>query len=212
MSIAGFVPMELQPAVRRESFRLELLIEDLLKREIARAPFDVDELEVRRDVAIAGGSFQLRIDRIDALEGGGYAILDYKSGEPRTPRWDADKFRDPQLLAYLVAERKRGVQALVNVALTRGRARFVGKASRTGLLPDVKGKERQQGTRRGDRRCLAGGSGAMAAKTWQTWRLLSRGPGDRAAGAGRVPQLPSDRAVSSRGTRSGRTAARRGRT
>ena len=136
----GFVPMELQPAVRRESFRLERLIEDLLKREIARAPFDVDELEVRRDVAIAGGSFQLRIDRIDALEGGGYAILDYKSGEPRTPRWDADKFRDPQLLAYLVAERERGVQALVNVALTRGRARFVGKASRTGLLPDVKGK------------------------------------------------------------------------
>jgi len=136
----GFVPMELQPAVRRESFRLELLIEDLLKREIARAPFDVDELEARRDVTIAGGRFQLRIDRIDALEGGGYAILDYKSGEPRAPRWDGEKFRDPQLLAYLVAERERGVQALVNVSLTRGRAKFAGKAARAGLLPEVKGR------------------------------------------------------------------------
>jgi len=136
----GFVPMELQPAVRRESFRLELLIEALLKREIVRAPFNIDELEARRDVIIAGGSFQMRIDRIDAIEGGGYAILDYKSGEPRAPRWDGEKFRDPQLLAYLLAERDRGVHALANVSLTRGRARFVGKVSRAGLLPDVRGK------------------------------------------------------------------------
>jgi ATP-dependent helicase/nuclease subunit B len=136
----GILPPELQPAVRRESFRLELLIESLLKREIARAPFTVDKLEARRDVDIAGGRFQLRIDRIDAIEGGGYAILDYKSGEPRSLRWDGEKFRDPQLLAYLLAEHGRDVQALANVSLTRGRARFVGKVSRSGLLPEVKGK------------------------------------------------------------------------
>jgi probable DNA repair protein len=136
----GFVPVELQPAVHRESFRLELLIERLLKLEISRAPFNIDELEARRVVDIAGGCFQLRIDRIDALEGGGFAILDYKSGELRPLRWDAEKFRDPQLLAYLLAERERGVQALANVSLTRGRARFVGKAARSGLLPNVNGR------------------------------------------------------------------------
>ena len=136
----GIPPMELQPALRREGFRLERLIEDLLQLEIARAPFTVDKLEARREVDIAGGRFQFRIDRIDAIEGGGYAILDYKSGEARAVRWDGEKFRDPQLLAYLLAERERGVQALVNVSLTRGRARFVGKASRAGMLPDVKGK------------------------------------------------------------------------
>ena len=136
----GFVPVELQPAVDRESFRLELLIERLLKLEISRAPFNIDELEARRVVDIAGGCFQLRIDRIDSLEGGGFAILDYKSGEPHSLRWDAEKFRDPQLLAYLLAERDRGVQALANVSLTRGRARFVGKASRSGLLPEVKSR------------------------------------------------------------------------
>ena len=47
--------------------------------------------------------------------------------------------RDPQLLAYLLAEHGRNVQALANISLTRGRARFVGKAARNGLLPDVKG-------------------------------------------------------------------------
>ncbi|HET9472650.1 MAG TPA: PD-(D/E)XK nuclease family protein, partial [Steroidobacteraceae bacterium] len=136
----GIPPMELQPAIRRESFRLELLIESLLKLEIARAPFTVDKLEARREVDIAGGTFQFRIDRIDAIEGGGYAILDYKSGEPRALRWDGEKFRDPQLLAYLLAEHGRDVQALANVSLTRGRARFIGKVSRSGLLPEVKGR------------------------------------------------------------------------
>jgi probable DNA repair protein len=136
----GFVPTELQQAVEREKFRLERLIEALLKLELTRAPFSVDKLEAPREVNIAGGRFQFRIDRIDAIEGGGYAILDYKSGEPQAPRWDGEKFRDPQLLAYLLAEHGRDVQALVNVSLTRGKARFVGKAARSGLLPKVNGR------------------------------------------------------------------------
>src|SRR5262249_52264956 len=41
--------------------------------------------------------------------------------------------------AYLLAERGRDVQALANVGLTRGRARFSGKAARPRLLPGVGG-------------------------------------------------------------------------
>jgi ATP-dependent helicase/nuclease subunit B len=135
----GFVPPELQPSVNREMMRVERLIETLLKLELTRPTFDVDRLEARREVDIAGGTFEVRIDRIDVLEGGGSAILDYKAGAPRTPRWDAAGIRDPQLLAYLLAERGRDVQALANVSLTHGRARFVGKASRPRLLPEVGG-------------------------------------------------------------------------
>ena len=36
----------------------------------------------------------------------------------------AKRLRDPQLLAYLLAEHGRNVQALANVSLTRGRATF----------------------------------------------------------------------------------------
>jgi probable DNA repair protein len=135
----GFVPVELQPAVEREKMRIERLIEEFLKDELTRPSFTVDQMEAKREVHIAGGIFEVRIDRIDTLEGGGCAILDYKSGDARAPRWDADRFRDPQLLAYLLAERGRDVQALANVSLTRNRARYFGKASRERLLPGVKG-------------------------------------------------------------------------
>jgi ATP-dependent helicase/nuclease subunit B len=135
----GHVPAELRLALEREKHRLERLIEDLLDLERARAPFTVDRLEVLREVDIAGGRFALRIDRIDSIEGGGYAILDYKSGEPRALRWYGEEVRDPQLLAYLMAERGRNVQALANVSLVNGRAKFTGKSSHKGLLPGVPG-------------------------------------------------------------------------
>jgi len=135
----GYVPVELRPAVEREKFRVEKLVEELLKEEWHRNPFKVDMMEARRVVQIAGGEFVLRIDRIDSLEGGGYAILDYKSGEPRKLRWDEEPLRDPQLIAYLLAERGRNVQALANVSLTRGRAKFVGRSAHKGLLPGVSG-------------------------------------------------------------------------
>jgi len=135
----GHVPAELERAVARESHRIERLIEALFKQELRRPWFEVETLEARRVVSIAGGQFEVRIDRIDTMEGGGHAILDYKSGQTRTPRWNREEVRDPQLLAYLLAERGRNVQALANVSLTQGRAKFSGKASRGGLLPDVTG-------------------------------------------------------------------------
>jgi probable DNA repair protein len=135
----GYIPVELRLAVDRETLRLERLIANLLDVERSRASFTVEVLEARREVGIAGGQFEFRIDRIDAIEGGGYAILDYKSGEPRSPRWNGEAVRDPQLLAYFMAERGRNVQALANVSLTNGRATFSGKSSHKGLLPGVNG-------------------------------------------------------------------------
>jgi RecB family exonuclease len=80
----------------------------------------------------------MRIDRIDRVEGG-YAILDYKTGEPRSLGWDDERPREPQLLAYLMAERGRDVQALANISLSQNRAKFSGKSARKGLLPGVPG-------------------------------------------------------------------------
>jgi probable DNA repair protein len=135
----GHVPWERRAAVEREKHRLEKLIEALLQEEQRRPSFEVVALEARREVDIAGGRFVIRIDRIDSIEGGGFAILDYKSGEPRAPRWQGGEVRDPQLLTYLLAEAARNVQALANVSLAAGRARFSGRSSRTGILPNVQG-------------------------------------------------------------------------
>jgi ATP-dependent helicase/nuclease subunit B len=135
----GRIPVDLMHAVDRERMRLETLIERLLEKEGDRAPFRIAALESRREVSIAGGTFDLRIDRIDALEAGGYAILDYKAGEPRPLRWNGDELRDPQLIAYLLAERGRDVQALANVSLASERATFTGKVARQNLLPGIRG-------------------------------------------------------------------------
>jgi ATP-dependent helicase/nuclease subunit B len=136
----GRVPKELERALERESHRLERLIEVFFKQELLRPWFEVETLEARRVVSIAGGQFELRIDRIDSIEGGGYAILDYKSGQARAPRWNGEEVRDPQLLAYLLAERGRNVQALANVSLTQGRAKYSGKAAHSRLMPGVSGQ------------------------------------------------------------------------
>ena len=135
----GYVPPELRLAVERETERIVRLIEALFRAEAGRSTFHIESLETCRQVSIAGGTFEMRIDRVDSLQGGGFAILDYKAGESGALRWDGEPFRNPQLLAYLMAERGRNVQALANISLTKGRARFVGKASRKGLLPGVVG-------------------------------------------------------------------------
>ncbi len=135
----GRIPLDLMHALDRERMRLERLVERLLLKERERTAFSIAALEATRDVSIAGGSFSLRIDRIDTIEGGGCAILDYKSGEPRPVRWSGDRLRDPQLIAYLLAERGRDVQALANVYLAGDRAKFSGRSARQRLLPGVKG-------------------------------------------------------------------------
>ena len=135
----GRIPPELMPAVDRERMRLELLIERSFERELERAPFSDVEVELQREVEIAGGRFDIRIDRIDRIEGGGYAIIDYKSGGAKSLRWDEERFREPQLLTYLLAERGRDVQALANFALTDDSAEFKGHAAKARLLPGVGG-------------------------------------------------------------------------
>jgi ATP-dependent helicase/nuclease subunit B len=135
----GRIPPDLMPAVDRERMRLERLIERSFELELARAPFSDVEVELQREIEIAGGRFDIRIDRIDRIEGGGYAIIDYKSGGSKSLRWDEQRFREPQLVAYLFAERGRDVQALANFALTDDSAAFKGHAARARLLPGVKG-------------------------------------------------------------------------
>jgi ATP-dependent helicase/nuclease subunit B len=135
----GRIPPELTHAISRERMRVERLIESLLMKELERSEFSVAAVESLREVQIAGGAFSFRIDRIDNVEGGGCAILDYKSGEPRALRWNGDRLRDPQLIAYLLAERGRDVQGLANVFLAGDRAKFVGRSARNRLLPGVKG-------------------------------------------------------------------------
>jgi ATP-dependent helicase/nuclease subunit B len=125
------------PAQSRELARTARLIRALCDVEKQRAHFTVKATELDQTVRLGAAQLRLRIDRVDQLEAGGLAILDYKSGKRVPGGWDRDRPTHPQLLAYLAAigEDARAV-ATVNVTATE--VRFDGVAASAGLLPKVR--------------------------------------------------------------------------
>jgi ATP-dependent helicase/nuclease subunit B len=128
------------PALSRECRRARRLIRALCTVERERAPFRVESTELDSTVTLMGAQLRIRIDRVDALESGGRAILDYKSGRRTAADWYGERPSHPQLLAYLAALGE-DVVAMATVNVTAREVRFDGIASSAELLPKVKGVE-----------------------------------------------------------------------
>jgi ATP-dependent helicase/nuclease subunit B len=126
------------PAQSRELARTARLVRALCEVEKQRSHFSVKATELDQTVRLGAAQLRMRIDRVDQLEAGGLAILDYKSGKRVPGGWDRERPAHPQLLAYLAAigEDARAV-ATVNVTATE--VRFDGVAATSGLLPKVRG-------------------------------------------------------------------------
>ncbi|MGH8202489.1 MAG: PD-(D/E)XK nuclease family protein [Steroidobacteraceae bacterium] len=123
-------------ALARERRRIGRLIHKLLQIERGRAPFRVLQTEHESRLRLAGQELRLRIDRLDALESGAIAILDYKTGRRVSPDWYGDRPSHPQLLVYLAAVGE-DVVAMANVHVTAREVRFDGIAASEALLPKV---------------------------------------------------------------------------
>lgn len=124
------------PAVQRECARAEQLIARLCELERQRAPFRVAMTEHALELPLAGARVHLRIDRIDALGSGGYAVLDYKTGRRIVPDWLSERPTPLQLLVYGCALPPE-VAALATVSVNAHAVRFDGIARAAGLLPKV---------------------------------------------------------------------------
>jgi ATP-dependent helicase/nuclease subunit B len=124
-------------ALARECRRAARLIHDLCQLDRERSPFRVESTEQPVELALAGASIAMRIDRVDVLAAGGRAVLDYKTGGHVSARWYDDRPTYPQLLAYLTALGE-DVAALATVWVNSRTLRFDGVARATGLLPKVK--------------------------------------------------------------------------
>jgi probable DNA repair protein len=130
----------------RERRRAARLMHSLCTLERERAPFTVTGTELERTLSLrlkgplstASARMKVRIDRIDRLESGGSAILDYKSGQSKSTDWYGERPSHPQLLAYLAAVEEE-VVALATVNVTAREVRFEGIARSSKLLPKVKG-------------------------------------------------------------------------
>ncbi|MCL2296779.1 MAG: PD-(D/E)XK nuclease family protein [Proteobacteria bacterium] len=111
--------------------------------ERTRAPFQVAHTEKALTLELAGMTYTLRADRIDALENGGVALIDYKTGraEP-TKGWFDARPSPVQLGVYALAwqalsETTAPVKALVYAHLREDGAEVRGMTDDTALWPKL---------------------------------------------------------------------------
>jgi ATP-dependent helicase/nuclease subunit B len=82
-----------------EQERIISLMEDWLEFEADRAGFTVEAGEKKLPAAVGDLKLQVRVDRIDAVDGG-RVIIDYKTGMLAGVSWDGPRPDEPQLPLY----------------------------------------------------------------------------------------------------------------
>jgi ATP-dependent helicase/nuclease subunit B len=123
-----------------ETERLAALLRQWLEIEKQRAPFELHVAEKETRLKLGGLELSGRIDRIDTLADGRVAIMDYKTGQPKTKDWEGERPDEPQLPAYAVGrEPPLPVAALLFAQLRPGDGfGFKGLAASDGIAPKVK--------------------------------------------------------------------------
>jgi len=107
-TLDGVRRRELPPLVlASEPARLAQLIREWLDDcERERPPFTVQAVESPVDLTLSGLTLSFRLDRVDELEAGGVAIIDYKTGAiPSIRRWFESRPAGTQLGLYALAWR-----------------------------------------------------------------------------------------------------------
>jgi ATP-dependent helicase/DNAse subunit B len=126
--------------VELERIRLQSLLAEWMELESSREPFSVVSTEERVEFEFSGLSLQATIDRIDRLEDGSLAVIDYKTGSARVSDWLGDRPRDPQLPLYAVAAPKP-VDSICFARLRTGEMGFFGLGREDDKIPGVKASE-----------------------------------------------------------------------
>jgi probable DNA repair protein len=124
------------PFAALETQRLIRLAHAWLDVERERKPFEVVRIEAKEDIDIGGLTLSGRIDRMDKLEDGTHAIIDYKTGRVSRSAWLGDRPDEPQLPLYVVAA-KEDVTAVAYAALRPGEMKFSGYGLAKDQIPGV---------------------------------------------------------------------------
>jgi RecB family exonuclease len=122
-----------------EAAWLELRVKELLAADLARPPFDVDGVEQDVSIDLGGLMLALRIDRVDRLEDGSLAVIDYKTGADADPKaWLDERPKLPQLPLYAEAMGPAKVAALAFGRVRRGDTGYRGLARDSRLFEGLK--------------------------------------------------------------------------
>ena len=100
-----------------EHQRLIALARQWLEFERCRGPFRVMESEKSHQIKIGNLMIRTRIDRIDELDDGTCAIIDYKTGRPDPLQWLDDRVTEPQLPIYCLGLPAEKVGAVMFAAV-----------------------------------------------------------------------------------------------
>jgi ATP-dependent helicase/nuclease subunit B len=127
-AIDASLPREVSPespwdeayiSVQKE--RLRKLLLNWLELELQRSPFAVTEREQKQTVNVGPLTLQLRIDRVDEVEGG-TLLVDYKTGARSTPKdWEGERPADPQLPLYALLPEAENLQGIAFAKVRPGK-------------------------------------------------------------------------------------------
>jgi ATP-dependent helicase/nuclease subunit B len=132
------------PAVAKlERERIASIVLDwLVTCDRERPPFRLLDPELKLPLQLGGLQVEVRLDRVDGLEGGGVAIIDYKTGKVVAPtRWFDARPQAPQLglyaLAWRAAHPEKPVRAVAYAQLRRGEMKVEGLAADSDVWPKL---------------------------------------------------------------------------
>ncbi len=101
--------------------RLRSVLLQWLERELQRGPFRVTAREQKKEVGVGPLTLQLRMDRIDEVEGG-TLLVDYKTGGRSSPKdWEGERPDDPQLPLYALLPEVKDLRGIAFAKVRRGK-------------------------------------------------------------------------------------------
>jgi probable DNA repair protein len=124
----------------RERVRLRNLLTKWLQLERDRAPFVIEALEGRDQIARFGGlEFRVRIDRVDRLLDGARVLIDYKTGAA-DPDWRGERPDNPQLPVYALLS-PHSLIAVAYAKVNAAESGFVAESERRDVFPRTRRSE-----------------------------------------------------------------------
>jgi probable DNA repair protein len=135
---------------RFEGLERERLIgtaRDWLRLERARTPFSVVAIEEKREMRFGGITVNVKLDRMDRLEQGGNAVIDYKTGAAAVSSWLGPRPDEPQVPMYTLGSGE-DVRVAAFARLKRGEMAFCGFGMEKDLVTGIDVVEKSRSAKR----------------------------------------------------------------
>ena len=116
-----------------EEERIVSLIEEWLAYEAQRADFTVEAGEEKLAATVGDLKLQVRVDRIDAVDGG-RVIIDYKTGMLSGVSWDGPRPDEPQLPLYAGFGQIDHLKGVLLGRVREDKVKFIGRVEDSRLV------------------------------------------------------------------------------